>query len=81
VQLQHGGASGGPGVTVGDARCHSLLQGQDVMELRKLLQGIEKSLFDRSRITEHMRYSVGEELFDDRSLTGPGHETSFLHQP
>ena len=66
VDLQQRRAAGGPGVSVGDPRRHSLLQREDVLETVVTLQRVEESLLDGSGVTEHVGQAVREELLDDR---------------
>ena len=70
MELDHGRTFGSAGIAVGDANRNRFLQAHDVVEIRELLECIEKSLLDGPRIAEHVRDAVGQKLFDHCKATG-----------
>ncbi|GAA3112122.1 hypothetical protein GCM10020254_67860 [Streptomyces goshikiensis] len=79
VQLEQGRAAGGPGVAVGDAGGHGLLEGEDVREVPRRVDRVEESLFHGPRISEHHLQAVGLELLDQPFPSGSGFHDSPYH--
>ena len=64
VQLQERGPSRGARVAVRDAGGDGLLQRQDVLELRVVLEGVDERLLGGAGVAEDVLRPLGEELFD-----------------
>ncbi len=65
VKLDQGWFLGGACISIGRQNGYRLLQSQDVLHLRVISQGIQKTLFNRARITEHDVHPVSQKLFKD----------------
>jgi len=70
VKLYEGGFFGDAGISIRHRDGDSLLQGQNVLEPRILINGVQKALLNGARVAEHKGHAVGEELFDDCKTTG-----------
>jgi len=50
---------GGSRIAVAHRQRDRLLQGEDIFHLRIFGQGIEKTLFNRSGVAEHVLHAIG----------------------
>src|SRR5439155_17617073 len=77
VQLHEGRPAGRAGERVAHAGRHALVQAQDELELRVLLQQVHERLLGGARVAEDVADAVGDELLHERPLAAHlGHRLS-----
>ena len=65
VKLYQGGFVAGASIAVCHGHRNGFLQGQDVFEVRVILERVQKALFHGAGIAEHVVQAVCQKLLDD----------------
>ncbi len=69
VDVDDGGSVSGAGVAVRHREGHRLVEAENVLELRVVLQAVHEGELGRSRVAEDVLRILGEELLHDGVLT------------